>query len=148
MQYLLTLQLGLHDPGAGPEPTCDAQHRSSHARGNVFNALQYHGDARSLIENAVGGTGNDNLKGNAAANSLTGGSGNDSLYGLAGNDRLDGGAGNDVLDGGTGADIMIGGAGNDTYYVDNTSDQVIEEAKGAIDTVLTTLTSYTLGASR
>ena len=27
-----------------------------YARGNVFNALQYNGDARSLIENAIGGT--------------------------------------------------------------------------------------------
>ena len=50
-----------------------------HARGNVFNAHQYQGDARSLIENAIGGTGNDSLKGNAAANTLTGGNGNDSL---------------------------------------------------------------------
>ncbi|PJN95172.1 hypothetical protein CNY89_10065, partial [Amaricoccus sp. HAR-UPW-R2A-40] len=31
------------------------------ARGNVYNALQYRGDARSLIENAVGGSGADLL---------------------------------------------------------------------------------------
>ena len=52
-----------------------------------------------------------------------------------------------MLNGGVGADVMIGGAGNDTYYVDNVGDQVIEEPKGAVDTVITTLTSYTLGAS-
>ena len=36
------------------------------ARGNVFNALQFQGDTRSLIENAVGGSGNDHLVGNSA----------------------------------------------------------------------------------
>ena len=41
----------LADLGGGPN--------GGHARGNVFNALQYHGDARSLIENAIGGSGND-----------------------------------------------------------------------------------------
>src|SRR5215210_2771002 len=37
------------------------------ARGNVFNALQYRGDVRSLIENAVGGAGNDILSGGSGA---------------------------------------------------------------------------------
>ena len=32
-------------------------HPGHFARGNVFNALQYHGDLRSLIENAIGGSG-------------------------------------------------------------------------------------------
>ena len=117
------------------------------ARGNVFNALQYHGDVRSLIENANGGSGNDSLKGNVASNSLSGGAGNDKLYGLAGNDKLDGGSGNDTLDGGTGADSLAGGAGNDIYYIDNVGDQITEDVKGGVDTVFTTLTSYTLGAS-
>src|SRR5262249_30080771 len=55
--------------------------------------------------------------------------------------------GADVLDGGTGADKMIGGAGGDIYYVDNVADQVIEAANGGIDTVITTLTNYTLAAN-
>ena len=58
----------------------------NHARGNVFNALQYHGDARSLIENAVGGSGSDSIVGNAADNVLTGNSGNDTLDGASGTD--------------------------------------------------------------
>jgi serralysin len=49
------------------------------ARGNIFNALQYHGDKRSLIEDAVGGSGNDSLVGNQANNKLVGGGGNDTF---------------------------------------------------------------------
>jgi len=58
----------------------------NYARGNVFNALQYQGDARSLIESAVGGAGDDNIRGNAANNTLVGGIGNDYLNGADGID--------------------------------------------------------------
>jgi serralysin len=47
------------------------------AHGNIFNALQYNGDPNSLIENAIGGAGNDRLRGNAADNELTGNGGLD-----------------------------------------------------------------------
>jgi serralysin len=47
------------------------------ARGNVANALLFGGDTRSLIENAVGGAGNDTLIANQAVNRLTGGAGSD-----------------------------------------------------------------------
>ena len=67
------------------------------ARGNVYNALQFRGDARSLIENAVGGAGNDALTGNQANNRLVGGAGNDSLDGGSGDDNLLGGDGDDTL---------------------------------------------------
>ena len=50
----------------------------------------------ALIENASGGSGNDQITGNAAANILQGGSGNDTLYGGGGNDTLDGGTGIDT----------------------------------------------------
>ncbi len=56
------------------------------ARGNVFNALQYQGDPRSLVENALGGSGDDLLLGNAANNLLVGNGGNDTLDGAAGRD--------------------------------------------------------------
>jgi Ca2+-binding RTX toxin-like protein len=49
------------------------------ARGNIANALQHDGDDRSLIENAVGGSGNDRLVANEAANHLTGGAGADTF---------------------------------------------------------------------
>lgn len=50
----------------------------------------------TVIENAIGGSGNDTLSGNGADNLLQGGAGNDVLTGLQGNDRLDGGAGIDT----------------------------------------------------
>jgi serralysin len=56
------------------------------AIGNIANALLYNGNAASLIENAVGGAGNDTLVGNLADNKLTGGAGSDSLEGGAGSD--------------------------------------------------------------
>jgi serralysin len=66
------------------------------ARGNIANAWLYQNNTASLIENAVGGTGNDLIVGNAAANDLKGGNGNDSLKGLAGDDTIWGGAGSDT----------------------------------------------------
>ncbi|AWB21855.1 protease [Methylobacterium currus] len=83
------------------------------APGNIANAYQSNGDVRSLIENAVGGTGSDVINGNQAANTLDGGAGNDSLFGFQGNDTLIGGAGDDALDGGDGDDWLIGGTGAD-----------------------------------
>ncbi|MGZ5853413.1 MAG: Ig-like domain-containing protein [Xanthobacteraceae bacterium] len=56
------------------------------AVGNISNSLLYHGNAASLIEDAIGGTGNDTITGNAAANALTGGHGNDVLDGDLGTD--------------------------------------------------------------
>jgi Ca2+-binding RTX toxin-like protein len=76
------------------------------AAGNIANALLSQGDARSLIENAVGGAGSDVLTGNETANLLTGGAGKDKLSGWAGNDTLDGGSGADTLGGGAGADVF------------------------------------------
>jgi serralysin len=68
-----------------------------YARGNIANALTYGGNNRSLIENAIGGAGNDVIIGNVIGNSLKGGNGADKLYGLQGNDYLSGGAGGDVF---------------------------------------------------
>ncbi|NGO52225.1 M10 family metallopeptidase C-terminal domain-containing protein [Allomesorhizobium camelthorni] len=75
------------------------------AVGNIANALLYNNDARSLIENARGGSGNDVITGNATSNGLWGGAGNDTFYGREGNDCLRGGPGADWLDGGSGADM-------------------------------------------
>ena len=77
---------------------------------------------------------------------LVGSSRKDVLVGGAGADQLSGLAGNDTLDGGLGADILIGGTGNDTYNVDNTEDQVIEDTAAGIDTVVAA-SSYVLTAN-
>lgn len=50
----------------------------------------------SIIENALGGSGNDHLFGTKAANILRGGAGNDTLAGQGGSDVLDGGTGVDT----------------------------------------------------
>lgn len=83
------------------------------AQGNVYNALQYGDDTRSLISHLIAGSGNDTIIGNVLANELTGNDGNDSLQGEAGDDTLIGGNGSDFLDGGDGNDLLLGGAGVD-----------------------------------
>jgi serralysin len=101
------------------------------ARGCIANALLFGGSLRSLIENAIGGAGNDTLIGNITHNQLRGGAGSDRLFGLAGNDVLsdtsgndwlDGGAGNDFLNGGLGRDTLIGGLGRDVFDFNSVAD--------------------------
>lgn len=89
----------------------------NYARGHVFNALQYRGDTRSLIENAKGGLGNDTITGNIANNTLYGNGGNDSINGGAGVDTIYGGDGNDTADGGDGNDLIYLGNGDDYLNV-------------------------------
>lgn len=70
---------------------------------------------------------------------------------LKGSDALDatgnalaniiyGNSGNNVIDGGAGIDQLYGGAGDDTYYVDNTSDVLIEYANSGVDSVFSSVT--------
>ena len=61
----------------------------------------------AVIENALGGAGDDVLTGNPIAN---------------------------ILDGGLGADTMAGGAGDDQYVVDDLADVVTENAGEGLDT--------------
>lgn len=53
-------------------------------------------DVDTVIENAVGGLGNDILMGNDSANELTGNDGDDILQGNGGEDMIDGGPGMDT----------------------------------------------------
>ncbi|MGO4527334.1 M10 family metallopeptidase C-terminal domain-containing protein [Microvirga sp. 2MCAF35] len=94
------------------------------ARGNVFNALQYQNDPRSLIENAIGGDRKDTITGNAANNRLEGRYSDDTLSGGLGADTLDGGGENDWLDGGADGDMLIGGDGWDTVSYLSASDGI------------------------
>jgi Ca2+-binding RTX toxin-like protein len=52
---------------------------TSLAPGNIAMSLLYNNDSRSLIENTVGGAGNDVLVGNTANNVLDGGAGSDAV---------------------------------------------------------------------
>lgn len=61
------------------------------ARGNIANALtdpNNPAETASLIENALGGTGNDTLSGNAIGNTFRGGGGNDTIDGRGGIDTV------------------------------------------------------------
>ena len=85
----------------------DGSNLSVRAKGNIFNSYLFNGNAASLIDNLIGGSGNDRLTGNDIANAINGG---------AGNDVIDGGLGNDTLTGGLGADTFAyrNGYGQDT----------------------------------
>ena len=57
-----------------------------YAVGNIANALLYQDNPASLIENVIGGSGNDTIIGNLANNAFTGNGGNDWLDGGLGAD--------------------------------------------------------------
>lgn len=77
--------------------------------GNIYNALLFEGNTASLIENAIGGSGNDTIIGNEVSNVLTGN---------GGNDILDGGAGIDyVAYNGVQANYTITANANGTYSI-------------------------------
>lgn len=99
--------------------------------GNMIGVM---GIARgTVIENAVLGSGNDDVTGNAAANVIdlgigndnaVAGGGNDSVMGGAGFDTIFGGEGDDTLDGGDGADSLDGGVGADVISGGDGFDQI------------------------
>jgi Ca2+-binding RTX toxin-like protein len=115
---------------------------------SVHTALSSFGLRANIEDLIYTGSGSFHGTGNGETNVLRGGSGNDTLQGLGGTDALFGGGGDDYLLGGTqGADTLIGGAGNDTYYVDVAGTAIIEQPGEGIDSVRSTLSTYTLGAS-
>uniref|UniRef100_UPI003CFB4940 putative Ig domain-containing protein n=1 Tax=Pseudomonas sp. DC3200b2 TaxID=2804669 RepID=UPI003CFB4940 len=73
------------------------------------------------------------------------GTGNGLRNFITGNDAAN------VLDGQGGADSMTGGNGSDTYYVDNVDDTTVEKSSdstvGGIDTVYTSLATWTLASN-
>jgi hypothetical protein len=83
--------LGYKSPGPGPGIKM--------AQGNVYNALLYHGDLASEIDNIITGNGSDTVIGNDVYNHITLGNGNDT-----------------VTVGGAGATIVCG-AGTDTISI-------------------------------
>ncbi|MGK9167536.1 M10 family metallopeptidase C-terminal domain-containing protein [Inquilinus limosus] len=112
------------------------------ARGQVFNALLFNGDTRSLIENAIGGAGADTIRGNQAGNRLEGRAGNDTLEGFDGNDVLDqgfggggayGGNGDDTIWAGDGADTIDGGAGFDLVNYSRSNSAILIQQPNPLD---------------
>ena len=96
------------------------------------------GDMVRNIENVIGSSQNDWIRGNVWANRLTGGAGNDTLYGGGGSagdgDILRGGAGNDALYGGQGDDILEGGPGGDRLFGGRDNDTIsYESSKEGVD---------------
>jgi serralysin len=104
------------------------------AAGNVYNALLHAGDVRSLIEDAHGGAGQDDIAGNQADNALWGGGGNDRLEGREGNDLLIGGEGFDTAT--LRGQFLAGGA-----------EGRLESRITAWDASGITVTSYSVGAA-
>jgi serralysin len=94
------------------------------AGGSIANALAFKGDFRCYIENAWGGSGNDNMLGNELHNELRGN------------------AGNDTLNGGAGSDLLVGGTGNDTYALGSepTGVDTISDIAGTADRILSAIT--------
>jgi len=134
------------------------------APGNVAMSLLFEGDQRSLIENAIGGSGNDLIKGNAADNVLIGGAGDDRIEGISGHNILAGGSiGNELsylgldrgayisfappINGNDGNDTLIGGSGNDIFVVQTGNDTV--QGNGGINTLVldTTLAALKIAGS-
>jgi Ca2+-binding RTX toxin-like protein len=104
----------------------------------------FYGFGNATANRITGGASSDQLDGGAGDDILWGGGGADILLGGQGVDTLYGEAGNDVLNGGAGDDILTGGLGDDRYVVDSLGDQIIELAGQGVDTVETSLTSWTL----
>jgi serralysin len=77
----------------------DRNDLTKRAEGNIYNALLFGEDRRSLIENAKGGAGDDKLVGNIGDNRLEGGEGSDTFLLEAG-----------------GEDFALGGGGADGFY--------------------------------
>ncbi|MBO9622630.1 MAG: M10 family metallopeptidase C-terminal domain-containing protein [Sphingomonas sp.] len=114
------------------------QNLTALAPGNVAMSLLYNNDARSLIENAKGGVGNDIFVGNIANNILDGGAGSDTVIftnttgitvtlndtnadvivthdgetdTLRSIENIGGTSGNDTLTGNSQANVLVGGSG-------------------------------------
>ncbi|OAN80839.1 hypothetical protein A8B78_10735 [Jannaschia sp. EhC01] len=79
----------------------------------------------AVIENAIGGSGNDTIFGNDVANMIEGGGGADSIDGGAGEDTLLGGQGDDFITGGDQFDQLEGGDGRDTLEGNMGNDTLI-----------------------
>jgi Ca2+-binding RTX toxin-like protein len=122
-----TYELSLSTPSNPQAPlygTVIADNASNTLVGGLGNDYLVAGGGRDSVGNILG----DNLLG--GTNGIPGSIDQDTL---TGRDTLIGAGGADVLDGGKGADSMIGGGGDDIYYVDSSSDVIVESDNGGLD---------------
>jgi Ca2+-binding RTX toxin-like protein len=97
-----------------------------YASGTIYNAYLFNNDARSYVENAIGGSGYDTIIGNAIANSLSSGAGDDTITGGGGDDTIDGGIGSDTaVYFGNRKDYLI--TNNGTYFT------IVDQRSGTPD---------------
>jgi Ca2+-binding RTX toxin-like protein len=75
-------------------------------------------DTLTSVENLVGSSFDDILRGNTGSNVLNGGAGHDLLWGGAGNDSLIGDLGVNRISGGNGVDVVTLGGGNDVFVAE------------------------------
>ncbi len=100
------------------------------------------------VENLIlAGNDASNGAGNLFDNSIKGNSANNYLRGEDGNDKLVGNAGVDTLDGGLGMDTLVGGDDSDIYFMDNTEDTIVENAKGGKADKINATVSFSLSAA-
>ncbi|HEX8444080.1 MAG TPA: M10 family metallopeptidase C-terminal domain-containing protein [Allosphingosinicella sp.] len=120
-----------------------AQNLTALAPGNIAMSLLHNNDARSLIENAKGGVGNDIFVGNTANNVLDGGAGSDTVI-------FTNPTGVNVTLNDTGADVIvehdgekdtlrsienIGGTSGNDSITGNSQDNVLTGGSGGADTL-------------
>jgi len=86
----------------------------------------------TIIENALGGFGDDTIIGNDADNILVGNGGNDIVRGGDGEDRIFGRDGNDTLKGGEGDDLLVADDGDDRLEGQD-GDDILEGGEGDDD---------------
>ncbi|HEY0549048.1 MAG TPA: Calx-beta domain-containing protein, partial [Verrucomicrobiae bacterium] len=88
----------------------------------------------AIIENVLGGAGNDTLIGNAVINRIEGGAGDDTITGNGGADLISGGAGADLIiwNDGDGNDVIDGDADADfvRIYTGNGADNISFNKQG------------------
>jgi len=123
--------------GLLPASYTEEQYLALRTRYNAVDGLLHDNISiayNTIVENAIGGGGNDVIIGNDVANVLNGG---------AGDDTITGNGGNDTLIGGLGADKLAGGTGDDAYFVDNGGDLVAELTGEGTDIVNASI-SYVL----
>jgi len=106
--------IGIYDPVSDQLPDWYAGAHQPTYSGEDNVAIAYD----SFIENAIGGSADDQLTGNLLDNSLSGGDGDDTLTGKAGDDTL------------------VGGSGDDLYkFSTRSGSDTINDTAGSLDTI-------------